>query len=75
MSPLNKITSALSRRRPAQPPTGDRSEETPVGEGPAAPVDEAHGASSGLRNSIARGAAEGIARETVRKIFETLFDG
>ncbi|MEU5598463.1 hypothetical protein [Streptomyces sp. NPDC020298] len=74
MSLLNKIKSVLGRRRPAQPPADDRSEETSVSEGPAAPVGEAHDASSGLRNSLARGAAEGTARETLRKIFEELFD-
>lgn len=63
MSLLNKIKSSLGRRHPVQPPVSDLPETS-------AP-DNGRG-DSGLKNSVARGAAEGTARETTRKFFEQL---
>lgn len=75
MSLLNKIKNLLSRRRPAQTPDNDHGDGTPVSEVPAAPaLVNSRDEGSGLKNSIARGAAEGAARETVRKFFEELFN-
>lgn len=73
MSLFSKIKSLLGRGSSARPPVSDQGEATPVSEPPAIPP---HGngrdGDSGLKNSIARGAAEGTARETVRKFFEEL---
>lgn len=68
---LSKIKNAL-RRRPAQSPAGDRN-ETPASGGSAAPAGEDRSESTGLRNAIARGVAEGAAREAARKLFEGFF--
>jgi hypothetical protein len=63
MSLLNKIKSLFGRGSSAQPPAN------PVSDHPGTPQ-SGNEEGSGLKNSIARGAAEGTARETVRKLFE-----
>ncbi|MER6179780.1 hypothetical protein [Streptomyces sp. NPDC001652] len=61
----------FSRRRPVQSPIGDQGNEPPVNKVAAAPTAaDCRDEGTGLKNSIARGAAEGTAREMVRKFFE-----
>lgn len=75
MSLFSKIKSLLGRQTPAQPPVGpatDHGDETQVSAPPA--TGTTCGKDSGLKNSIARGAAEGTVRETLRKFFEELLD-
>ncbi|MGW5868301.1 hypothetical protein ACWFRJ_39850 [Streptomyces sp. NPDC055239] len=78
MSLLNRIKFLLGGGSSAQSPVspdGGQSAERPVGELPAAPPPgTARSEGAGLKNSIARGAAEGTAREAVRKIFEVFLD-
>ncbi|MET7507098.1 hypothetical protein [Streptomyces albidoflavus] len=77
MSLLDKIKNLLGRRptEASDSNSGDGNTDDgqarPGGTGrPAAPRPEG----SGLGNSVARGAAEGTARESVRKFLEELFD-
>ncbi|MCX4826458.1 hypothetical protein OG883_43245 [Streptomyces sp. NBC_01142] len=71
MSLLDKIKT-LFRRRPAQTPDPESGNATAGNDQAAAPSGTGQPASS-LENSIARGAAEGTAREVVRKFLEELF--
>jgi hypothetical protein len=71
---LNKIKRLLGRR-PAQPPASDRSDETPVGEPPTTPATgNGRGEGPGLKGAIARGAAEGGVRESLRVLFDKFCD-
>ncbi|KOT79258.1 hypothetical protein ADK70_31290 [Streptomyces rimosus subsp. pseudoverticillatus] len=70
---LSTIKSLVGRRSSAQPPVSDQSDEVPASES-SVPSSSGNGRGKQLelKNSIARGAAEGTARETVRRFFEQL---
>ncbi|KIZ19806.1 hypothetical protein [Streptomyces natalensis] len=78
MSPLDKIKSLFGRRH-AQTPDSDRgnanSDDKQAAESAAAGLpDKPRAEGSSRWNAVARGAAEGAARETVRIIFEEFFN-
>ncbi|MGQ4344007.1 hypothetical protein [Streptomyces sp. SAS_275] len=78
MSLLSKIARLFDRGSYAQPPVSPgegRGAEAPANERPlTGPTGSTRGEGSRLKNPIARGAAEGTAREVVRKLFEEFLD-
>ncbi|MFJ3359563.1 hypothetical protein [Streptomyces anthocyanicus] len=65
----------LGRKRPAQAPESTEGAVAPNEVSEAASADVVRtGQDNGLRNAIARGAAEGSAREMLREAFNKLFE-
>ncbi|MFF4534521.1 hypothetical protein ACFY1P_35310 [Streptomyces sp. NPDC001407] len=74
MSLFGKIKGLLGHRSQVQPPVGLAVDQTPANEPPVTPPSSGNNRSedAGLKNSVARGAAEGAAREAVRNLLEIL---
>lgn len=65
----------FSRRSSARVPVSDHDDEVRADEAPAAPAAASpENRASWLRSSIVRGTAEGVARESMRKLFDWFVD-
>ncbi|TGB05581.1 hypothetical protein [Streptomyces sp. MZ04] len=75
MSLFTKIKNLLTQLRPARTPEPARGDEAVATEAPATPAPSINhgGGDLGLKGAVARGAAEGTARESLRQIIEGLF--